>query len=152
MGLLVQTSFGVLAANESSATNVDTATDANFTNLIVFARFAGEEEFVNKEYHGLSVKEITDNSYNTATYSVGDYYRNASADQLRMNSVYLYDKGGSLQLTNQRGYYAPKSTENPGGYAAGLQELRRMELRDDWVNNPVSVSLLSGDRKPQIRF
>ena len=88
MGLLVQTSFGVLAANESSATNVDTATDANFTNLIVFARFAGEEEFVNKEYHGLSVKEITDNSYNTATYSVGDYYRNASADQLRMNSVY----------------------------------------------------------------
>ena len=58
MGLLVQTSFGVLAANESSATNVDTATDANFTNLIVFARFAWEEEFVNKEYHGLSVKEI----------------------------------------------------------------------------------------------
>ena len=119
MGLLVQTSFGVLAANESSATNVDTATDANFTNLIVFARFAGEEEFVNKEYHGLSVKEITDNSYNTATYSVGDYYRNASADQLCMNSVYLYDKGGSLQLTNQRGYYAPHDKDtNPIGYTS----------------------------------
>ena len=135
MGLLVQTSFGVLAANESSATNVDTATDVNFTNLIVFARFAGEDEFVNKEYHGLSVKEITDNSYNTATYSVGDYYRNASAEQLRMNSVYLYDKGGSLQLTNQRGYYAPHDKDtNPIGYTSKQKEARRAELRDDWAN------------------
>lgn len=132
--MLVQTSFGVLAASDTSVTNVDRVSDANFTNLIVFARFAGEDEFVNNVYHGLSVKEITDNSYNTATYSVGDYYRIASAEQLRMNSVYLFVNGGSLQLTKQRGYYAPKSTENPGGYAAGLQELRRMELRDDWAD------------------
>lgn len=133
--MLMQTSFGVLAENESSATNVDTATDVNFTNLIVFARFTGEDEFVNKEYHGLSVKEITDNSYNTATYSVGDYYRNASAEQLRMNSVYLYDKGGSLQLTNQRGYYAPHDKDtNPIGYTSKQKEARRAELRDDWAN------------------
>lgn len=145
MGLLMQTSFGVLAANESSTTDADTASDVNFTNLIVFARFAGEEEFVNKEYHGLSVKEITDNSYNTATYSVGDYYRNASADQLRMNSVYLYDKGGSLQLTKPRGYYAPKSVENPNGYSAGLQESRRAELRADWTG-AINQAIADGNK------
>ena len=55
--------------------------DSNFTNLIVFARFADENEFVNDIYQGVSVREIIDNSYNTAYYSVGDYYRNASSDK-----------------------------------------------------------------------
>lgn len=146
MGLLVQTSFGVLAENESSATNVDTATDANFTNLIVFARFAGEDEFVNNVYHDLSVKEITDNSYNTATYSVRDYYRNASADQLRMNSVYLYDNSGSLQLTNQRGYYAPHDKDtNPIGYTSKQKEARRAELRDDWAD-AINRAIANGNK------
>lgn len=126
-------SLCAIAANGETIANMQEASDSNFTNLIVFARFAGEDEFVDNVYHGLSVKEITDNSYNTATYSVGDYYRNASADQLRMNSVYLYDNGGSLQLEKSRGYYAPYSTENPDGYPAGLKEARRAELREDWT-------------------
>ena len=143
--MLMNTSLCAIAVNGENVTNMQEASNSNFTNLIVFARFAGEDEFVDNVYHGLSVKEITDNSYNTATYSVGDYYRNASADQLRMNSVYLFDNGGSLQLTNQRGYYAPKSTENPGGYAAGLQELRRMELRDDWAD-AINKAIANGNK------
>ena len=65
---------------------------------------------------GVSVREIIDNSYNTAYYSVGDYYRNASSDKLRMNSLYLFDNGGSLQLKHERGYYAGYSADNPIGY------------------------------------
>ena len=49
--------------------------DSNFTNLVVFARFAGETEFINDVYEGSSVRKITDNSYNAGSYSVGDYYR-----------------------------------------------------------------------------
>lgn len=133
ISMLMNTSLQAIAVNGENVTNTQEASNSNFTNLIVFARFAGEDEFVDHVYHGLSVKEITDNSYNTATYSVGDYYRNASADQLRMNSVYLLDNGGSLQLTKSRGYYAPYSTENPDGYPASLKEARRAELREDWT-------------------
>lgn len=133
ISMLMNASLCAIAVNGENVTNTQEASNSNFTNLIVFARFAGEDEFVDNVYHGLSVKEITDNSYNTATYSVRDYYCNASAEKLRMNSVYLYDNGGSLQLTKTRGYYAPKSVENPDGYPAGLKEARRAELREDWT-------------------
>lgn len=145
ISMLMNASLCALAVNTETIANTQEASDSNFTNLIVFARFAGEDEFVDNVYHGSSVKEITDNSYNTATYSVGDYYRNASAEKLRMNSVYLFDNGGSLQLTKSRGYYAPKSVENPGGYAAGLQELRRMELRDDWAD-AINKAIANGNK------
>lgn len=49
--------------------------ESNFTNLIVFVRFAGEDEFINKEYEWTSVRKITDNSYNTACYNVADLSR-----------------------------------------------------------------------------
>ena len=131
--MLMNTNLCAIAVNGENVTSTQETSESNFTNLIVFARFAGEDEFVDNVYHGLKKKEITDNSYNAATYSVGDYYRNASADQLRMNSVYLFDNGGSLQLEKSRGYYAPYSTENPDGYPAGLKEARRAELREDWT-------------------
>ena len=77
--------------------------DSNFTNLVVFARFAGETEFINDVYEGSSVRKITDNSYNAGSYSVGDYYRCVSDNKLRMRSVYLYDNGGSIVLSHPRG-------------------------------------------------
>lgn len=144
ISMLMNTSLCALAVNTETIANTQEASDSNFTNLIVFARFAGEDEFVDNVYHGLSVKEITDNSYNTATYSVRDYYCNVSAEKLRMNSVYLYDKGGSLQLTKTRGYYAPKSVENPDGYPAGLKEARRAELREDWTG-AINQAIVNGN-------
>lgn len=145
ISMLMNTSLCAIAANAETIANTQESSDSNFTNLIVFARFAGEDEFVDNVYHGLSVKEITDNSYNTATYSVRDYYCNASAEKLRMNSVYLYDKDGSLQLTKTRGYYAPKSVENPDGYPAGLKEARRAELREDWTG-AINQAIANGNK------
>ena len=56
-----------------------TESGSNFTNLIVFAKFSGEEEFVDTVYGGSSVRKITDNSFNTAEYSVSDYFKTVSA-------------------------------------------------------------------------
>ena len=73
--------------------------ESNFTNLIVFARFLDEDEFIDNSYNGESVRKITDNSYNNADFNVSDYYETASNGKLHMNSVYLFDKGGSIQLS-----------------------------------------------------
>lgn len=40
--------------NESS--NTDLTDDSNFTNLVVFARFNGEEEFIDKTYDDVNTK------------------------------------------------------------------------------------------------
>ena len=116
--------------------------DSNFTNLVVFARFAGETEFINDVYEGSSVRKITDNSYNAGSYSVGDYYRCVSDNKLRMRSVYLYDNGGSIVLSHPRGYYAEYSDINTIGYKDASERANRMyELRQEWseaVNNAIS--------------
>ena len=133
MCLLLNVGFSSLSVKGAAAGNTEQTSDSNFTNLIVFARFADENEFVNDIYQGVSVREIIDNSYNTAYYSVGDYYRNASSDKLRMNSLYLFDNGGSLQLKHERGYYAGYSSDNPIGYkTSGEKAYRMYELRTDW--------------------
>lgn len=133
MCLLLNVGFSSLSVKGAAAGNTEQTSDSNFTNLIVFARFADENEFVNDIYQGVSVREIIDNSYNTAYYSVGDYYRNASSDKLRMNSLYLFDNGGSLQLKHERGYYAGYSADNPIGYkTSGEKAYRMYELRTDW--------------------
>lgn len=103
VSMFINASLCTLAESGNVVANQDNATDSNFTNLIVFARFADESEFVNDKYEGVPVRQIIDNSYNTATYSVGDFYRNASADKLWMNSVYLYKENGSVQLPHERG-------------------------------------------------
>ncbi len=133
MCLLLNVGFSSLSVKGAAAGNTEQTSDSNFTNLIVFARFADENEFVNDIYQGVSVREIIDNSYNTAYYSVGDYYRNASSDKLRMNSLYLFDNGGSLQLKHERGYYASYSNANEIGYKTSKEKAYRMyELRTDW--------------------
>lgn len=133
MCLLLNVGFSSLSVKGAAAGNTEQTSDPNFTNLIVFARFADEDEFVDDIYQGVSVREIIDNSYNTAYYSVGDYYRNASSDKLRMNSLYLFDNGGSLQLKHERGYYAGYSADNPIGYkTSGEKAYRMYELRTDW--------------------
>ena len=109
--------------------------ESNFTNLIVFVRFAGEDEFIDKEYEGTSVRKITDNSYNTAYYNVADYFQTVSSGKLRMNSVYLFDGGNSLTLSHSRGYYAEYSEANQEGYPDKSEKYSRMyDLKEDWSN------------------
>lgn len=145
VSMFINASICTLAESGNAAVNQDNATDSNFTNLIVFARFADESEFVDDQYEGVPVRQIIDNSYNTATYSVGDFYRNASADKVRMNSVYLYKGNGSVQLPHERGYYASYSADNPNGYKTAKEKAERMyELRMDW-SNAVNAAIKAGN-------
>lgn len=145
VSMFINASVCTLAESGNVTASQDNATDSNFTNLIVFARFADESEFVDDVYEGEPVRQIIDNSYNTATYSVGDFYRNASADKLRMNSVYLYKENGSVQLPHERGYYASYSADNPNGYKTAKEKAARMyELRIDW-SNAVNDAIKAGN-------
>ncbi len=117
-------------------------TTGNFTNLIVMARFDDEEEFTDTLYQGTSVRKLTDNSYNTGFYSVSDYYRNVSNNNLQIDNLYLFNKGGSIKLSKKRGYYAEYSDENPIGYTNESERMQRMyELKEDWseaINNAIA--------------
>ena len=104
--LLIAVISLVFCSNEAIMADSD---DSNFTNLIIFVRFADEDEFIDNVYEGETVRNIIDNSYNTAAYNVGDYFRCASDGKLRMRSVYLFDNGGSIKLSHPRGYYAEYS-------------------------------------------
>lgn len=115
----------------------------NFTNLIVFCKFAGESEFINDSYGGCTVKQITENNYSLADYSVKDYYEKVSAGKVKMQSLYLYDKsGGSITLSNSRGYYSEyDENSNPVGYTSAELSTRRAELQQDWataINTAIS--------------
>ena len=59
----------------------------NFTNLIVPVRFADEEEYIHDVYGSADVLTVMDNSYNSAEYSVCDYYRDVSG-KADINSVF----------------------------------------------------------------
>ena len=77
---------------------------------------------------------IMDNSYNSAEYSVCDYYKTVSGGRLDINSVFLTEKGGSVKLSKNRGYYAEKSEQNPEGYDGAYEQSQRMyELKEDWA-------------------
>lgn len=112
----------------------DEIKDWNFTNLVLFAKFQGEDEFIDTKYEDTAVKEIINNSYNMGEYSVRDYMQYLSNDKVKMRTLYLYDKGGSLTLSKPRGYYAIKDDANPIGFENGEKWDRTYKLKEDWKN------------------
>lgn len=110
--------------------------NSNFTNLVVFVKFAGETEFINDEYEGATVKQITENGYSLADYSVKDYYSCVSGGKVNIQTVYLFNSdGSSLTLSQSRGYYCTyDATTNPAGYTSNQKQWRTSELRQDWAD------------------
>lgn len=109
------------------------AENCNFTNLVVFCRFADEEDFVNDQYADVTVQQIVDNTYNASDYSVADYFRTVSGGKMRMQTLYLLNAdGSSITLSKPRGYYAEQDENNPSGYERGKEALRINELMQDW--------------------
>lgn len=122
--------------------------DINFMNLVIFCKFADEEEFINNEYDGNSVVDILDNTYNKSKYSAADYFAEVSGGKLNMKTVYLFGADGSLTLSKTRGYYAEKDLQNPNGYDKGQEMLRMSELSRDWgesVNKAVENGSMPTD-------
>lgn len=110
--------------------------NSNFTNLIVFCKFAGEEEFINDDCGGVPLKQITENNYSLADFSVKDYYEKVSAGKVKMQSLYLFERSGeSITLKNSRGYYSEyDENSNPVGYTSAELSTRRAELQKDWAD------------------
>lgn len=120
------------AAGNTESVSDFTSSDCNFTNLIVFVRFADETEFIDDVYDGLPVRQLINNTYSVSRYSVSDYFFSVSGEKIKMQNMYLFANGGSLQLSRPRGYYAEKDDFNPDGYEYGQEALRRYELKEDW--------------------
>lgn len=124
--------------------------EANFTNLIVFVKFNGESEFINDLCGGsnFTVKDIVENSYAKADYSVTDYYLKSSNGKVKMQNLYLFGAdGGSLTLSKERGYYCSNQTNNPSGYEYYEYGTRMYQLKQDWsaaitsaINNGAKIT------------
>ncbi len=145
---ILAVAFCPIGLKRSATAKADEKTidNGNFTNLIVFAKFNGESEFIDDIYgNGTSVLKVTDNSYNKANYSVKDYYLKVSNGKLNLNNVYLFTNDGSITLSRERGYYCKKSEDNPIGYESSEYYTRMSELKQDW-GNAIACAINDGCR------
>ena len=127
--------------NIRKSINID-ENNANFTNLIVFARFNDENEFINDKYQDTSVLQLIDNMYNNSYYSVSNYFEIASNNKVKMQNLYLFANGGSIQINRDRGYYCEYSETNTIGYQNGGGAARLYDLKEDWacaINNVLNT-------------
>ena len=138
--LMFQTGIKYTNANESQETQVHTAYKVrDMYNMAIPIRFDGEDEYLNgkvTETNDITNIELIDNTYNKSEYSVREYYRAVSNQTLNLRTVYLSEndnKFTSIKLAHTRGYYSPKTDENPEGYTTD-KEYRRLELLRDWSN------------------
>ncbi|MCF7814071.1 MAG: M6 family metalloprotease domain-containing protein [Candidatus Cloacimonetes bacterium] len=112
----------ILAENR---TRVSTIGELN--NLVVFIRFADQDEFTETltQYN---------NMFNaTGQSSLYQYFDEVSDEQLDITSYFYPEPNGnfivSYQSPNPRSYYLPyNATTNPGGYQPGQQGQREHEL------------------------
>lgn len=127
--------------------NASTTEQSNFTNLIIFAKFDGESEFVDQVCSDTTtVKQLIENSYSLANYSVKDYFQKVSNGKVNIQNLYLFDKdGGSLTLSKKRGYYCTSSANNSIGYQDSDYSLRMNELKQDW-SNAIQTAINSGNK------
>ena len=156
--LTFQTGIKYTNANESQETQVHTAYKVrDMYNMAIPIRFDGEDEYLNEkvtETNDITNIELIDNTYNKSEYSVREYYRAVSNQTLNLRTVYLTEndnKFTSIKLAHTRGYYSPKTDENPEGYTTD-KEYRRLELLRDWsdkvqeaVNNGAKLRNMAGE-------
>lgn len=128
--------FGMVFGAVALASSLD---EPDFTNLIVFAKFSDEGEFINNMYAGMTVHDILDNTYNKSVYGVADYFKTVSGGKMNMQTLYLFDGADSLTLSKPRGYYAEKDEQNPSGYEREDTYVRMYELQQDWSDAVLSA-------------
>jgi len=113
------------------------------TNLVIFIRFADEEEFSD------SLQTIDQMFNDTTPYniSVYNYYNVMTYGKINYHTVYtnnLHDSAIiSYQDSHPRAYYQPQSTNNPDGYSGmGTATLRKKILLDNVLHNVDSLHLV----------
>lgn len=136
--LIFQVDLGITNAKEAEKEKVHTTDEIrDMYNMAVLVRFDGEDEYLNDqipEANNTTNIQLIENTYNNSIYSVQEYYKSVSNHTVNIKTVYLTEaKDGfsSIKLNHSRGYYSPKSADNPEGYT-NEGELRRVELVRDW--------------------
>lgn len=139
--LLLNTCSAVFGAGDGEAAKET----SNFTNLVVFVKFDGESEFIDDVCSGkTAVRDVVENSYITADYSVRDYYERASFGKVKIRNAYLFDvDGGSLTLSHRRGYYCSEDSAGSEGYSPDEYAVRMYELKVDW-SEAVNTAIENG--------
>lgn len=101
---------------KSAKITINPHTKGIFYNLVVFIRFADDEEFDENQEN---IKPLFNENLVGAN-SVYNYYKEASYQQLEVNSYFYPESGGTKVLSyrdkNVRNYYQQVSQSNPIGY------------------------------------
>lgn len=153
--LTVQVDIGITNAKEAEMPTTNKTRD--MYNMAVPIRFDGEDEYVNDqipEANKITNIQLIDNTYNNSIYSVQEYYKAVSNHTVNIKTVYLTEgKEGftSIKLNHSRGYYSPKTEDNPEGYTTE-GELRKVELVRDWtaklkeaIDNGATLKNIAGE-------
>ena len=101
IGSLLLSCFSDMPYFKVPVFNASENENSNFTNLIVLAKFKGEDEFINDTLASVKERELIDNMYNNSEYSVKEYFKSVSNQNLRMSSIYLFDEGNSITLSKE---------------------------------------------------
>ena len=99
--------------------NSDNLRLGEVNNVLLYAKFKGEDEFLNKEFRGNEIRNVLNNMYNNSDVSVNSYYDMLTLNKLNLNTCFVggsADATESIQLDHQREYYMPYSDNNKLGY------------------------------------
>lgn len=120
----------------------------DLTNLVIFVRFADDEEFIE------SLEPINQMFNDTTPYniSVYNYYKAMTYGKITYHTVYTNNIHNSVIVSYQdympRAYYQPESETNPGGYppqTMGITNPRETELLIRVIRYVDSLNLVDDD-------
>ena len=113
-----------------------TGVSQRIVNTVIFARFAGEPEWVDED-----VLYTYERKYNTSDISVRSYWEQMSFGYLDFETRFVAYGGGSFEVSRPRRYFRPRYREINGAVASPLQV-----VNPDGYNNRVFTSRQHGDR------
>ncbi len=159
VALIFQVDIRIADAKEAETPQVQSVDKVRtIYNMLIPIRFKGESEYLNTsilEDDNITNMQLIDNTYNKSMYSVKEYYKAVSNQTVDIETVYLApetenDQFASIELDKTRGYYSPKTAQNPEGYTTDA-EYRRSELVRDWskkveeaINNGAKLKDIDG--------
>lgn len=160
VALIFQVDIRIADAKEAETPQVQSVDKVRtIYNMLIPIRFKGESEYLNTsilEDDNITNMQLIDNTYNKSIYSVKEYYKAVSNQTVDIETVYLTpetenDQFASIELDKTRGYYSPKTEQNPEGYTTDA-EYRRSELVRDWskkveeaINNGAKLKNIDGN-------
>lgn len=134
---------------ESISYNLKSNNDnPNFTNLIIFAKFQDEDEFVTYDKNN-KVLEVINNSYNKSKYSIKEYVKSITNNKIRFQNLFMFNNGGSITIPYKRATYAKRTDDNPDGYQSSNRDNMIQILQGDWADQ---ISVLFNNKEKVVDY